>query len=57
MIRRIAALAAVGLMAAPTTATAQTTHGCPPGTFGVVVYYQDPRGWITINLPLCFGPR
>lgn len=57
MIRWVASVATAVLLALPVTAAAQTVQGCPPGTFGVVVYYQDPRGWITIHVPLCFGPR
>lgn len=63
MIRRLAAAgaaaaAAVAVALAPTPAVAQTElHGCPPGYAGVVVHYRDPRGWITIDIPLCFDPR
>lgn len=62
MMRRLssflAATAAVAAVTfAPTPAMAQGgVHGCPPGQSGVVIYYRDPRGWITINIPLCFGP-
>lgn len=63
MIRRVTAAvaataAALAVTLAPTPAVAQTVvRGCPPGESGVHIYYQDPRGWITIDIPLCFGPN
>ena len=63
MIRRVAAgaaaaAAALAVTLAPTHAMAQAgTHACPPGESGVVIYYRDPRGWITLDIPLCFSPR
>ena len=65
MIRRLtaaaaAAAAALAVTLAPTPAVAQPqvgAHGCPPGQVGVVVHYQDPRGWITLHIPICFDPR
>ncbi len=63
MIRRVtagvaAAAAALVVTLAPTPAMAQAgVQGCPPGESGVVIYYRDPRGWITIHIPLCFRPR
>lgn len=63
MIRRLTAAAAATAAAlsvtlTPTPAMAQAgVHGCPPGESGVVIYYRDPRGWITIDIPLCFSPR
>lgn len=61
MIRRLAAAAAtaatLAVVLAPTPALAQAgIGGCPPGESGVTIYYRDPRGWITIDIPLCFGP-
>lgn len=62
MIRRLSSLAVVAaafaVTLAPTAATAQAGLGtCPPGQSGVTIYYRDPRGWITIDIPLCFGPE
>ena len=63
MIRRLTAAvaataAALAVTLAPTPAMAQAeAHGCPPGYAGVVVHYRDPRGWITIDIPVCFDPR
>ncbi len=63
MIRRLTAAVAataapLAVTLAPTPALAQvSTGGCPPGYSGVVIYYRDPRGWITLDIPLCFSPR
>ncbi|MDQ4125777.1 MAG: hypothetical protein M3134_09285 [Actinomycetota bacterium] len=59
MTRRLGSLAmaatALAITFAPAPAAAQgVVHGCPPGTFGVTVYYRDPRGWVTVDIPLCF---
>jgi hypothetical protein len=57
-LTRAAAAVTLALTLAPTPAMAQTElHGCPPGQAGVVIHYRDPRGWITLDIPLCLDPR
>lgn len=54
----IAVVAALALLVPVSSASAseeRPLQPCPPGTFGVTVYYQHPQGWITVDIPLCFS--
>lgn len=55
----VAAVAALALLVPASSALAseQPVGPCPPGSIGVTVYYRDPRGWITLDIPLCFVIR
>ena len=57
LARRIACIAGAASMLAVMPATAaHADHECQPNKIGTVIYFQDPNGWITIHIPLCFGP-
>ena len=44
------------MLAVIPASAARADHECQPNKIGTVVYYQSPNGWITIHIPLCFGP-